>query len=61
MLIVGRGVLNETNGIVPAEVNNNSHQCVPDCFDEDVGDDVSCNWVSKGHIGVGGAVLLFQR
>jgi hypothetical protein len=61
MLIVGRGVLNEAHGIVPAEVNNDGHQGIPDCFDEDVGDDVSCEWVSKGYLEVGGVVLLFQR
>lgn len=38
--IVGRGVLNKADWIIPAEVHNYSHQAVPCDFDEDVGQNV---------------------
>lgn len=39
-LVVGGCVADETDGVVPGEVDDDSHEGVPSCFDNDVGQDV---------------------
>jgi hypothetical protein len=39
-LIVGSSVADEADGVVPGEVDEDSHEGIPSCFNEDVGQDV---------------------
>lgn len=41
-LVVGRSVYNKANGIVPADVDEDSRQSIPPGFDENIGKDKSC-------------------
>jgi hypothetical protein len=46
-LVVGGSVTHEADGVVPSEVDENSHEGVPSGFDDDVGQDVCCEWLGN--------------
>lgn len=47
-LVVGGCVADEADRVVPGEVDYDSHEGVPSCFDDDVGQDICYGWLDDG-------------
>lgn len=47
-LVVGGCVADEADRVVPGEVDYDSHEGVPSCFDDDVGQDICYEWLDDG-------------